>query len=437
VRIERRRLAAADAGGAQAPSQLVAELRALIPAAGDAADAVAAIVAAVRDRGDAALREYTDRFDAPGEPFAVGQDELSRASAALPGDVRTGLEVAIANVAQVAYAGVGGEQEITLAQGHRVRLREVPVRRAAVYVPGGRAPYPSTVVMGVVTARSAGVEEVVVCTPPPVADVLLGTCGLCGVGTVYRMGGAQAIAALAYGTETVDAVDVIVGPGNLYVQEAKRQVCDRVGIDGFAGPSDLLVIFDAGDLGSLRLIALDLIAQAEHGPASLVIAVAADGDLLDRLAVEIAQLAEQRPVGDPAACVLIETDSLGAALAFSDAYAPEHLELIGPGAEALAPSVRCAGCVFVGWPAGTAFGDYVSGSNHVLPTGGSARFASTLSPRHFRRQMSEVRIPAHALPALAAAGAPIARAEGFTVHAESMTVRAPPPAAPLSHNQAT
>ncbi len=432
MRIERRRLEDAVDLGA-----FVAGLRALIPAAADATGTVAEIVAAVRDRGDAALREYTDRFDAPGEPFRVGADELSRASAGLPVDVRAGLEVAIANVAQVAYAGVGVEQEVTLAQGHRVRLREVPVGRAAVYVPGGRAPYPSTVVMGVVTARSAGVEDVVVCTPPPVADVLLGTCGLCGVGTVYRMGGAQAVAALAYGTESVQAVDVIVGPGNLFVQEAKRQVCDRVGIDGFAGPSDLLVIFDAGDLGSLRLIALDLIAQAEHGPASLVLAVAADADLLDRLATEIDQLAAHRPVGDPAACVLIETGDLGRALALANAYAPEHLELIGPGAEALAGGVRSAGCVFVGWPAGTAFGDYVSGSNHVLPTGGSARFASGLSPRHFRRQMSEVRIPAAALPALAAAGAPIARAEGFAVHAESMAVRAPPPAAPVGDNQAT
>jgi histidinol dehydrogenase len=433
VRIERRRLQdAAD------PRELVRELRGLIPAAGDASAAVAEIVAAVRDRGDEALREYTDRFDGPGEPFEVTSEELAAAAAALPADVRAGLEVAIANVAQVAYAGVGGgETEITLAQGHRVKLREIPVGRAAVYVPGGRAPYPSTVVMGVVTARSAGVADVVVCTPPPIDPVLLGACGLCGVTTVYRMGGAQAVAALAHGTPTVAPVDVIVGPGNLYVQEAKRQVCDRVGIDGFAGPSDLLVIFDAGDLGSLRLIALDLIAQAEHGPASLVLAVAADKTLLDLLATEIDQLAAHRPVGDPAACVLIETPTLEAAQRLSDAYAPEHLELIGPGAELLAPAIRSAGCVFVGWPAGTAFGDYVSGSNHVLPTGGSARFASTLSPRHFRRQMSEVRIPAHALPALAAAGAPIARAEGFTVHAESMTVRAPPPAAPLSHNQAT
>jgi histidinol dehydrogenase len=429
VRIERRRLA-------DDPDRLAGEVRALVPTGADVSEAVAAIVADVRDRGDAALTEYTARFDAPGHPLAVTAEELAWADANLAADVRAGLEVAIANVAQVAFAGVDDDREVTLPQGHRVRLRELPVRRAAVYVPGGRAPYPSTVVMGVVTARAAGVEDVVVCTPPPVAEVLLGACGLCAVSTVYRMGGAQAVAALAHGTESVDPVDVIVGPGNLYVQEAKRQVADRVGIDGFAGPSDLLVIFDADDLGSLRLIALDLIAQAEHGPQSLVLAVAADSVLLDRLAAEIEQLAALRPGPDPAACVLVEADSLAAALAFSDAYAPEHLELIGPAARDLAGEVRRAGCVFVGWPAATAFGDYVCGSNHVLPTGGSARFASGLSPRHFRRRMAEVHIPHHAVPELAAAGAPLARAEGFAVHAESMTARAPAPP-PLRENEAT
>lgn len=419
MRIDRRRLGD--------PDRLAREVRGLVPAGADVGEAVAAIVAGVRAGGDAALIDYTGRFDAPGHPLEATAEELARAAAALDPAVRAGLEVAIANVAQVAFASVDEEREVALAQGHRVRLRELPVRRAAVYVPGGKAPYPSTVVMGVVTARAAGVEDVVVATPPPVADVLLGACGLCGVSTVYQIGGAQAVAALAHGTETVAPVDVIVGPGNLYVQEAKRQVCHQVGIDGFAGPSDLLVIFDADDLGSLRLIALDLIAQAEHGPQSLVLAVSADAALLDRLAAEIERLAALRPGREPAACVLVEAGSLDAALAFSDAYAPEHLELVGPGAEALAPAVRCAGCVFVGWQAGTAFGDYVSGSNHVLPTGGSARFASGLSPRHFRRRMAEVRIPAQAVPALAGAGAPIARAESFTVHAESMTARVPVP----------
>jgi histidinol dehydrogenase len=420
VRIERFRL--------EDPATLVGQVRDLIPAGESVAAAVAEIVEDVRERGDAALIEYTERFDTGGESLRVGPDELASALAGLDGDLRQGLETAISNVAEVANAGVGDDREVSLPQGHRVLLREVAVRSAAVYVPGGAAPYPSTAVMGIVTARAAGVEEVVVCTPPPIAPVLLGACALCGVGTVYRMGGAQAVAALAYGTESVEPVDVIVGPGNLYVQEAKRLVSGQVGIDGFAGPSDLLVIFDADDLGSLRLIALDLLAQAEHGAQSLVLAVSDDPGLLNRLADELTALAELRPPRDRvgvAPCVLVEADSLEAALAFSDAYAPEHLELVGPGAEALAGRVRCAGAVFIGWPGATAFGDYVAGSNHVLPTGGSARFASSLSPRHFRRRMAEIRIPAAALAPLARAGGPIALAEGFPVHAESMLARAP------------
>jgi histidinol dehydrogenase len=417
VRIERFRLEDAD--------QLVGRVRGLIPAGESVAEAVAGIVADVRERGDAAVIEYTGRFDAPGQSLRVGADELEAALAGLDGEVREGLETAIANVAEVANAGVGEDREVALPQGHRVVLREVAVRSAAVYVPGGAAPYPSTAVMGIVTARAAGVEEVVVCTPPTIDPVLLGACALCGIGTIHRIGGAQAVAALAYGTESIEPVDVIVGPGNLYVQEAKRLVSGQVGIDGFAGPSDLLVIFDAGDLGSLRLIGLDLLAQAEHGAQSLVLAVSDDAGLLDRLAAELTALAELRPRKDAAPCVLVEAESLEDALAFSDAYAPEHLELVGPGAEALAPRVRCAGAVFVGWPGATAFGDYVAGSNHILPTGGSARFASSLSARHFRRRMAEIRIPPAALAGLARAGAPIALAEGFAVHAESMLARAP------------
>jgi histidinol dehydrogenase len=302
-----------------------------------------------------------------------------------------------------------------------VLLRELPVARAAIYVPGGEAPYASTVVMGAVSARSAGVADVVVATPPPVDPVLLAVCELVGVGEVYRIGGAQAIAALALGTETVAAVDVIVGPGNLYVQEAKRQLSGRVGIEGFAGPSELLVLFDAQDAGSIRLVAHDLLAQAEHGEASVVVAVTHAVGALDALETDLRGLWSEQS----APVVLVEAVSLEEALAFANAFAPEHLELIGPGAEQLAPDVATAGCLFVGWPGATAFGDYVAGSNHVLPTGGSARFASALGPRHFRRTMAEVRIPHGALEALVRAGAPIARAEGFAAHAASMVARVP------------
>jgi histidinol dehydrogenase len=281
--------------------------------------------------------------------------------------------------------------------------------------------------MGVVTARAAGVLDVVVCAPPgPDGEIdaaILGTCRLCGVERVYRMGGAHAVAALAYGTDAVERVDVIVGPGNLYVQEAKHQLSAVVGIDGFAGPSDLLVALGANlREHELRLAALDMLAQAEHGAGSLVAAVSPSQAVLDALADTLITLVVERPTVGEAAFALVEVGDARDAVAFANAFAPEHLELIGTEMEALAAAIRHAGCLFVGIDSATAFGDYVAGSNHVLPTGGAARFASTLSPRHFRRTMSEVRIgPAAAT--LAVAGAPIARAEGFDVHAESMQAR--------------
>jgi histidinol dehydrogenase len=275
--------------------------------------------------------------------------------------------------------------------------------------------------MGVVTARAAGVEQIAVCAPPgpdgEAHPVILAACALAGATEVYRMGGAQAVAALAYGTATVAAVDVIVGPGNLWVQEAKRQVFGQVGIDGFAGPSDLLVLL-AGALGEqVELAALDLRAQAEHGADSLVVAVSPEPAVLDVLAELLAAGPE------PGIGALVETPDVDGALALSEAFAPEHLELIGPAAEALAPRVRRAGCLFVGAGSATAFGDYVAGSNHTLPTDGAARYASGLSARHFRRRMAEVRIDAAAAAALAPAGIAIARAEGFDAHAKSMQAR--------------
>jgi histidinol dehydrogenase len=388
------------------PVEVAAQVRALAPGAESVAGTVARIVADVHARGDAALREYVERFDGVQGPLRVD------AGGELAPGVRAGLEVAIANVRAVAEAGLREDRDVALPQGQVVRLREVPVRRAAIYVPGGRAPYPSTVVMGVVTARVAGVDEVVVCAPGA-HPLILATCALCGADEVYAMGGAHAIAALAYGTGTVPRVDVIVGPGNLYVQEAKRLVSGDVGIDGFAGPSDVLVLASAG--AEPRLVAIDLAAQAEHGEGTIVCAVSDDPALLDAIDVE---------PGD-AAAALVDAPDLDAALAFAEAFAPEHLELIGDGAEALAPRVRSAGCLFVGREGATAFGDYVAGSNHTLPTGGAARFASGLNVGHFRRRMSEVRIDG-AAGALAAAGAPIARAEGFERHAVSMEVRENP-----------
>ena len=407
---------------AENPAAMAAEIRALAPDAPSVAPAVGEIIAAVAAEGDAAVARYTAAFDQdPPPPQRVSGEELGHALASLADDVRAGLEVAIANVAEVAWSSAAIDREVSLPQGHSVLLREVPVSRAAIYVPGGRAPYPSTVVMGAVAARSAGVGDVVIATPPPIDPVTLAACELIGVSEVHRMGGAQAIAALALGTETVERVDVIVGPGNLYVQEAKRQLSGHVGIDGFAGPSELVVIFDAPDAGAQRLVAHDLLAQAEHGAGSVVVALAPAAELLDTLEADLRGLWS----GQEAPIVLVETASLQDALHFANAFAPEHLELIGPGAEELAPGVRAAGCLFVGWPGATAFGDYVAGSNHVLPTGGSARFASALGPRHFRRTMAEVRIPHTALDPLIRAGLPIARAEGFAAHGASMHARVP------------
>ena len=273
----------------------------------------------------------------------------------------------------------------------------MPVGSAAVYVPGGRAPYPSTVVMGVVTARAAGVLDVAVCAPPgadgQIDPVILGTCRLCGVERVYRMGGAQAIAALAYGTETVQRVDVIVGPGNLYVQEAKHQLSATVGIDGFAGPER-----PARRARRRQRRARAAARRARHARPGRARrgqprrgCRAHDAPYATR-SPTLEQLVVERPTVGEAAFALVERRPvLATAIAFANAFAPEHLQLIGADVEALAPIVRCAGCVFVGAASATAFGDYVAGSNHVLPTGGAARFASTLSPRHFRRTMAEVR----------------------------------------------
>jgi histidinol dehydrogenase len=428
MRIER--LDAAQVAGLGGPAAAASHLRSLVPDGASVEAAVREILDAVRAQGDEAVRDYTRRFDTSGNdprPLLVAPEELDEAIKLLPLELVAGLQVAIANVALVAQAGVSEDVTVELPQGQRITLRELPVGSAAVYVPGGRAPYPSTVVMGVVTARAAGVFDVAVCSPPGVDGeidpTILGVCRLCGVERVYRMGGAQAIAALAYGTETVDRVDVVVGPGNLYVQEAKRLASAAVGIDGFAGPSDLLILLGAEAGGhEVELAALDMLAQAEHGEGSLVVAVFAGARLGDELAAMLEGLVVEYPTVGDAEFALVQVDDARNAVGLANAFAPEHLQLIGADMEALARMVTSAGCLFVGATSATAFGDYVAGSNHVLPTAGAARFASMLSARHFRRRMGEVQIGGAAVKLAAAAG-PIARAEGFEVHAESMEAR--------------
>lgn len=403
------------------PAALVAQLRALIPAPASVSAVVAEIIERVRDDGNAAVLEYTRALDTGGaDPngLRVSEDELDAALESMASEVRHALEREVANVEKVAWIQRGATPSTIRLDGHEVRRRRVPVHGAGIYVPSGRAPYPSTVVMGVVPARVAGVKRIVVCAPPgPDGDVnplIAGASRLAGATALYRMGGAQAIAALALGTETVAPVDVIVGPGNLYVQEAKRQLFGVVGIDGFAGPSDLMVIADA-DADPVP-IALDLLAQAEHGEGTIVMGVSPSSALLDALA---GRLAAEPDSGAVAA--LIGVDGAEAALALAQTFAPEHLELVGPDAEALADRVTRAGAVFVGAHSATAFGDYIAGSNHILPTAGSARFASGLSPDHFLRTVAEVTVtnPSE----LARAAAPLARAEGFELHARSMEAR--------------
>jgi histidinol dehydrogenase len=392
-------------------------------------DQVREILAEVRAGGDEAVLRLTARFDRAElrpEELRVDPRELEASLGALEPEVLVGLRTAIANVRAVAETQLVEPVHVTLEAGQRVEVLEPPVRRAGIYVPGGRASYPSTLVMCAVTARAAGVEQVAVCAPPGPggrADpVILAACVLCELNEVYRMGGAQAIAALAYGTPSVPPVDVIVGPGNAYVQEAKRQLAGRVGIDGIAGPSELAVLAASG--ADPDLIALDLLAQAEHGEESPLWLISPAEELLDAVVDAVERLAPERGSAANAELQAILVDEARSALRLAEEIAPEHLELVGPDVEALADRVRAAGCLFVGAQAGTAFGDYVAGSNHVLPTGGAARFQSALSPATFRRRMARVSLPGEAAARLAPAGAALARAEGFPVHAESMERRA-------------
>jgi histidinol dehydrogenase len=411
-----------------AVAALAEAIRGLVEPPASVEAAVAQILAQVRARGDEAVHEFNVQWDSDAAPeaFRVPAEELATAAKQLDPDVRAGIEAAIDNVERLARAEVAGDLEVGMAQGQSVTIRELPVRRAGAYVPGGRAAYPSSVVMCTVPARVAEVADVAVATPAgPYGrgnPVVLAACALCGVEEVHLMGGAQAVAALAYGTATVAPVDVIVGPGNAYVQEAKRQLVGHVGIDGVAGPTELFVIAD-GDADP-HVVALDLAAQAEHGPDTIVVLASPSADLLSAVEQEVTALVADRPTVQDAPLALVRTADIEGALAVANAFAPEHLELSCANADELATRVHTSGCVFVGAAGGAAFGDYAAGSNHVLPTGGAARFAGPLGARSFRRRQALVTLPAEAAQALAPYVAGVARAEGFPVHAESAEARA-------------
>lgn len=412
-----------------APEQLIGDIREFLSHEARQVD-VSGIAAEVAARGDAALLELTARFDAPdasGLSLEVSREEAREALEALDPNVREALEVAVRNVRQVAEAQLGPQATVVeLPEGHRVTVGETPVGAAGIYAPGGRASYPSTVVMGCVPARVAGVERIVLVAPPGPAGKIdpttLAAAALCEVDEIYAVGGAQAVFALARGTESIRPVDVIAGPGNAWVQAAKREVFGEVGIDSLAGPSDLTVVVDAET--NLRWAALDLCAQAEHGEESPLVAIATGPGGIERLKDEVEVVAGENPSVNQCRLALIEAPSAAAAIELVNLIAPEHLELMDEGSAALAGEVRTAGCVFVGETTGTAFGDYVAGSNHVLPTDGTGRFFGPLSPSTFRRATSRVSLDSESADRLAGPLDALARAEGLPVHGLSATARA-------------
>jgi histidinol dehydrogenase len=313
----------------------------------------------------------------------------------------------------------------TLAQGQIVGQEVVPLAAAGLYVPGGLADYPSSVLMTAIPAQVAGVERVIVCSPPRpdggAAAGVAAACALLGVEHLYPVGGAQAVAAMALGTVRMPRVDVIVGPGNAYVTEAKRLLVGEVGIDSLAGPSEVLVVADAS--GDPEWLAADLLAQAEHGSGAMACLADVGGSLVAPVTAAVERLSAELGIGTGNVVVVACPDH-AAAIALSNAFAPEHLELHCEGARDLLAGVRNAGAVFVGPHAATAFADYAAGTNHVLPTGGSARFGQGLSLDAFRKRMAVVELDASAASALAAQVAAIADEEGLRAHALSARLRA-------------
>jgi histidinol dehydrogenase len=405
------------------------------------ADAVAAARAGVRQlvedvaaRGDAAVAEAARRFDgvdtAP-DAWRATADDLAAAEAALDPMVRTALLDAIERAAAFHRAQRPADLVWTDRPGVRLVQRFVPLRRAGVYAPGGLGAYPSSVVMNVVPAQAAGVEQVALATPPGPGGrghaAILGAAALLGVEEVWLLGGAYAVAALACGTATVPAVDSVTGPGSLYVALAKREVAGRVRIDGFAGPTEVAVLADA--TADPLLVAVDLVAQAEHDPLAACLLVTDDADLWKAveplLAQEVAAAAHRDRVeaafAGQSATVLC--DDREAMLAVAEAFAPEHLELLVADPGELAGRVRNAGAVFVGPWTPVALGDYAAGTNHVLPTAGTARFASGLSTLDFLRTVQVATYDRDALAAAAPTVAALSRAEDLPAHGRAVAAR--------------
>ncbi|HEX4366378.1 MAG TPA: histidinol dehydrogenase [Rhodopila sp.] len=395
--------------------------------------AVAAIVADVRGRGDAAVIDYTARFDRmvlTADRLRVSAAEVDAAVAGIPADLAAALDLAATRIEAFHQAQLPADLRMTDAAGVTMGMRWTALDAVGLYVPGGKAAYPSSVLMNAIPARAAGVSRIAMCVPTPdgvLNPLVLAAARRAGVSEIYRIGGAQAVAALAYGTASIAAVDRIVGPGNAYVAEAKRQVFGRVGIDSIAGPSEVVVVADAAN--DPRLVAVDLLAQAEHDEAAQSILITDDAGFADAV---VAAVAAELPTLPRSAIAGASWDAHGAvivvenwdqAVGLVDRLAPEHLQLMVRDPEAMFARVRHAGAVFLGAFCPEAVGDYVAGPNHVLPTGRTARFASGLSVFDFLKRTTFVSATKGGLDAIGPAGVALAEAEGLQAHARSIALR--------------
>ena len=392
--------------------------------------ATAAILEDVSKRGDAALLEYTARFDRWKPPSAgalrVSLDEAGAALRALPPAEREALEFAAARIRAYHERQVQDSWRVDGGDGTVLGQQVTPLDRVGMYVPGGKAAYPSSVIMGAIAAKVAGVPELVMVTPTPGGELnvpVLAAAALAGVDRIVRVGGAQAIGALAYGTDTVPAVDKIVGPGNAYVAAAKRRVFGRVGIDMVAGPSEVLVIADSS--ANPDWVAMDLFSQAEHDEIAQAILLSPDAALIDRVARSMRQQVESMPrraiieASLASRGALIHVKSLEEACEIANRIAPEHLELAVADPDALLAKIRHAGAIFLGHHASESLGDYCAGPNHVLPTSRTARFSSPLGVYDFQKRSSVIGVSKDAARQLGRAAATLARAEGLEAHARS------------------
>jgi len=398
-------------------------------------ESVAELIRDVRARGDEALREMAARFDGVRlEAIEVPRSAWDEALASLDAGVRRALERAADNILRFHRAQIPDDVTLEVEPGVRITRTWAPLARVGVYAPGGTAAYPSSVLMGVVPAKAAGVEEVVVCSPPgptgrPPAEVLA-ACAIGGADRVFPLGGAGAVAALAYGTETVPVVDAIVGPGNRWVTEAKRQVAGNLLIDSPAGPSEVLVLTDGS--ADPVLAAHEILAQAEHDPDASCVLLSTSERVAKETEEALARLLADAPRADIARSALaaeggiLLADSVDEALDFTDRYAPEHLSIMTVEAPAHARRLRHAGTTFVGPWASVAFGDYITGANHVLPTAGRARSFSGLSTNHFIRSFTIQEITEEGARALSADVATLADAEGLPAHAAAARARGAP-----------